>query len=128
VYDFFVFGYCASAIGKAFSPTGSEFAQLTLAFMTFGAGFLMRPLGAYIDSHCRSNGLMLTLALNGGWNDIDRRGSPAPINRAPSRGELIRLCRSALVRLHPAYVGANILCLHPPVLLDHTENHLSCAR
>src|SRR5215469_3627903 len=45
MYDFFVFGYYATAIGRAFFPTGSEFAQLMLAFMTFGAGFLMRPLG-----------------------------------------------------------------------------------
>src|SRR5271157_3092595 len=68
MYDFFVFGYYASAIGKAFFPSGSEFAQLMLAFMTFGAGFLMRPLGGiilgvYIDHHGRRTGLMLTLAL-----------------------------------------------------------------
>ena len=68
MYDFFVFGYYASAIGKVFFPTGSDFAQLMLAFMTFGAGFLMRPLGgiflgAYIDHHGRRAGLMLTLAL-----------------------------------------------------------------
>jgi MFS transporter, MHS family, citrate/tricarballylate:H+ symporter len=68
MYDFFVFGYYASAIGKAFFPTGSDFAQLMLAFMTFGAGFLMRPLGgiflgAYIDHHGRRAGLMLTIAL-----------------------------------------------------------------
>ncbi|MGN6463089.1 MAG: MFS transporter [Pseudolabrys sp.] len=68
MYDFFVFGYYASAIGHAFFPTGSEFAQLMLAFMTFGAGFLMRPLGAivlgaYIDHHGRRAGLLLTLVL-----------------------------------------------------------------
>ena len=68
MYDFFVFGYYASAIGKVFFPTGSDFAQLMLAFMTFGAGFLMRPLGgiflgAYIDHYGRRNGLMLTLGL-----------------------------------------------------------------
>jgi len=68
MYDFFVFGYYASAIGKTFFPTGSEFAQLMLAFMTFGAGFLMRPLGgvflgAYIDHYGRRAGLMLTLGL-----------------------------------------------------------------
>src|SRR6202521_4590928 len=68
MYDFFVFGYYASAIGKVFFPTGSEFAQLMLAFMTFGAGFLMRPLGAvvlgsYIDHHGRRAGLLLTLML-----------------------------------------------------------------
>src|SRR4051812_40014874 len=68
MYDFFVFGYFASAIGKAFFPGGSEFAQLMLAFMTFGAGYLMRPLGAivlgvYIDRHGRRKGLLLTLGL-----------------------------------------------------------------
>jgi len=68
MYDFFVFGYYATAIGRAFFPTGSEFAQLMLAFMTFGAGFLMRPLGgiflgAYIDHYGRRSGLMLTLGL-----------------------------------------------------------------
>src|SRR5215472_6494362 len=68
MYDFFVFGYYATAIGRAFFPTGSEFAQLMLAFMTFGAGFLMRPLGGiflgtYIDHYGRRAGLMLTLGL-----------------------------------------------------------------
>jgi MFS transporter, MHS family, citrate/tricarballylate:H+ symporter len=68
MYDFFVFGYYANAIGKTFFPAGSEFAQLMFAFMTFGAGFLMRPLGAvflgaYVDHHGRRAGLMLTLGL-----------------------------------------------------------------
>jgi MFS transporter, MHS family, citrate/tricarballylate:H+ symporter len=68
MYDFFVFGYYASSIGKTFFPTGSDFVQLMSAFMTFGAGFMMRPLGgiflgAYIDHHGRRAGLMLTLAL-----------------------------------------------------------------
>ena len=68
MYDFFVFGYYASAIGKAFFPVESDFAKLMLAFMTFGAGFLMRPLGAivlgaYIDHHGRRAGLLLTLGL-----------------------------------------------------------------
>ena len=68
MYDFFVFGYYAAAIGKAFFPVRQRIRQLMLAFMTFGVGFLMRPLGgiilgAYIDHHGRRNGLMLTLAL-----------------------------------------------------------------
>jgi MFS transporter, MHS family, citrate/tricarballylate:H+ symporter len=68
MFDFFVFGYYASAIGKAFFPTDSEFASLMLSFMTFGVGFLMRPLGAiflgaYIDEHGRRKGLILTLLL-----------------------------------------------------------------
>ena len=63
-----VFGYYASAIGKAFFPTGSAFLSLMLSLMTFGAGFLMRPLGAvvlgaYADRHGRRAGLLLTLTL-----------------------------------------------------------------
>lgn len=68
MYDFMVFGYYATAIAKTFFPSGSAFASLMLAFMTFGAGYLMRPLGAvilgsYIDHHGRRKGLVLTLAL-----------------------------------------------------------------
>jgi MHS family citrate/tricarballylate:H+ symporter-like MFS transporter len=50
MYDFMVFGYYASAIGKAFFPSGRSFVSLMFALMTFGAGFLMRPLGAARDS------------------------------------------------------------------------------
>src|SRR5205807_9527103 len=68
MYDFMVFGYYASAIGAAFFPAGNAFWSLMLSFMTFGAGFLMRPLGAivlgaYTDVHGRRAGLILTLTL-----------------------------------------------------------------
>src|SRR5215472_4629125 len=68
MYDFQIFGYYAPAIAVAFFPRGSAFAGLMLSFMTFGAGFLMRPLGAvllgaYIDHHGRRAGLLLTLGL-----------------------------------------------------------------
>ena len=48
MFDFMVFGYYATYISKAFFPTGSEFASLMLTLMTFGAGFLMRPVGALV--------------------------------------------------------------------------------
>jgi MFS family permease len=68
MYDFMVFGYYATAIGHAFFPSGSPFLSLMLSLMTFGAGFLMRPLGAivlgaYTDQHGRRAGLILTLTL-----------------------------------------------------------------
>src|SRR4051794_6074372 len=55
MFDFFLFGFYATYISRSFFPTGSEFASLMLTFMTFGAGFLMRPLGAiflgaYVDT------------------------------------------------------------------------------
>ena len=68
MYDFMVFGYYASSIGNAFFPSGNPFLSLMLSLMTFGAGFLMRPLGAivlgaYTDKHGRRAGLILTLGL-----------------------------------------------------------------
>lgn len=70
MYDFQIFGYYATAIAATFFPTGHEFASLMLALATFGAGFLMRPLGAvilgaYLDHRGRRAGLLLTLALMG---------------------------------------------------------------
>jgi MHS family citrate/tricarballylate:H+ symporter-like MFS transporter len=68
MYDFQVFGYYAAAIGAAFFPSRDPFASLMAAFMTFGAAFLMRPLGAvllgaYADRNGRRAGLLLTLSL-----------------------------------------------------------------
>jgi MFS family permease len=68
MYDFMVFGYYAAAIGAAFFPSTNPFASLMASLMTFGAGFLMRPLGAivlgtYADRHGRRAGLLLTLGL-----------------------------------------------------------------
>jgi MFS family permease len=68
MYDFMVFGYYSSAIGAAFFPNGNPFVSLMLSLMTFGAGFLMRPLGAiilgaYTDMHGRRAGLLLTIGL-----------------------------------------------------------------
>lgn len=48
MYDFEIFGYYAAAIAATFFPSGHEFASLMLALATFGAGFLMRPLGAIV--------------------------------------------------------------------------------
>ena len=68
MYDFMLFGYYAPSIAKTFFPAGSEFISLMLTFMTFGVGFLMRPVGAllfgaYIDRKGRRKGLLLTLSL-----------------------------------------------------------------
>ena len=71
MYDFFVFGYYAAAIGRTYFGSGGargEYASLMLSLMTFGVGFVMRPvgalaLGAYIDRHGRRKGLIVTLAL-----------------------------------------------------------------
>jgi len=68
MFDFFLFGFYATHIAKAFFPAGSDTASLMLTFVTFGAGFLMRPLGAvflgaYVDRMGRRQGLIVTLAI-----------------------------------------------------------------
>lgn len=68
MYDFMVYGFYATTIGHTFFPSHNAFASLMLSLATFGAGFLMRPLGAlvlgaYIDRHGRRKGLLLTLGL-----------------------------------------------------------------
>ncbi|GJE37179.1 MFS transporter [Methylobacterium persicinum] len=68
MFDFFLFGFYASAISKAFFPAGNENTELLLTFTTFWLGALMRPLGAivlgaYIDRIGRRKGLIVTLAI-----------------------------------------------------------------
>jgi len=67
-FDFFLFGFYATAISKAFFPPGNETTALLLTFTTFWLGALMRPvgaivLGAYIDRIGRRLGLIVTLAI-----------------------------------------------------------------
>jgi MHS family citrate/tricarballylate:H+ symporter-like MFS transporter len=67
-FDFFLFGFYATYISRIFFPSTSEFASLMLTFAVFGAGFLMRPLGAivlgaYIDEVGRRKGLIVTLSI-----------------------------------------------------------------
>ena len=42
-FDFFLFGFYASAIGKAFFPSDNETASLLNTFGVFWLGALMRP-------------------------------------------------------------------------------------
>src|SRR5579871_3154728 len=67
-FDFFLFGFYAQDIAKAFFPAADETAALLNAYGVFWLGALMRPvgavvLGAYIDQIGRRQGLIVTLAL-----------------------------------------------------------------
>jgi len=56
-YDFTTYATFAVAIGHAFFPTGkgglldTEFGSLMLSLFTFGAGFLLRPIGGIVLGH-----------------------------------------------------------------------------
>jgi MFS transporter, MHS family, citrate/tricarballylate:H+ symporter len=67
-FDFFLFGFYAPYIAKAFFPSENETAALLNTFGVFWLGALMRPvgaivLGAYIDRIGRRRGLIVTLAI-----------------------------------------------------------------
>lgn len=47
-YDFIVFGFMASVLGKQFFPQDNEVTQLLSVFLAFGAGYVMRPLGGLV--------------------------------------------------------------------------------
>src|SRR5277367_4973225 len=68
MYDFFLFGIYARQIAQTFFPSDDPYASLMATFLSFAAGFAMRPIGAlalgpYIDRIGRRQGLLLTLAI-----------------------------------------------------------------
>jgi MHS family proline/betaine transporter-like MFS transporter len=50
-YDFSVYGYFATNIGRHFFPGQDAVSSLIAAFGAFAAGFLMRPLGSLVFGH-----------------------------------------------------------------------------
>src|SRR6266511_2032047 len=50
-YDFAIYGYFASAIGRHFFPREDPVAQLLAAFGVFAIGYLMRPIGGALIGH-----------------------------------------------------------------------------
>jgi MHS family citrate/tricarballylate:H+ symporter-like MFS transporter len=69
-YDFLTYAFFAVQIGRAFFPGHSPFASLMLSLVTFGAGFICRPIGAiligrYADRAGRRPAMVFTFALMG---------------------------------------------------------------
>jgi|SRR5579872_2580770 len=69
-YDFIVFATFAVQIGRTFFPHSSLFAQQMQTWLTFGAGFVFRPVGAVVigwmaDKLGRRPAMLLSFALMG---------------------------------------------------------------
>src|ERR1700741_3966226 len=67
-FDFLVYGYFAGTISKVFFPGADETASLLLTLGTFGAAYVVRPIGAivigaYTDRFGRRAGLTLSIML-----------------------------------------------------------------
>lgn len=92
-YDFGVYAYMATIIGKVFFPSGSSSVQLLATFGTLAAAFLMRPIGGLVlgplgDKLGRQKVLAITM--------------------------IIMACSSFCVGLIPSYASIGILA---PILL-----------
>ncbi|CAM2166669.1 MFS transporter, MHS family, proline/betaine transporter [Paraburkholderia sacchari] len=67
-FDIAIYGFFAVYIGKHFFPAVNETASMLLTFGTFGASYLVRPiggavLGAYADLRGRKAAMMLSVSL-----------------------------------------------------------------
>src|SRR5580698_5138890 len=69
-YDFTTYAFFASEIGAAFFPVHSHFISLILSLATFGAGFILRPIGSvligrYGDKRGRKPAMLFSFTLMG---------------------------------------------------------------
>lgn len=69
-YDFVTYAFFAAQIGRAFFPSDTRGASLLASLATFGAGFLTRPIGAWVigrmgDRVGRKPAMLLSFALIG---------------------------------------------------------------
>jgi predicted MFS family arabinose efflux permease len=90
-YDFFVFGALATVIARHFFAEAGETVAYILALLTFGLGFVVRPLGALVfgwfgDRTGRKTTFLVTITLMGVATvaigllpDYDQIGIAAPI-------------------------------------------------
>ncbi|KEZ78593.1 tricarballylate/proton symporter TcuC [Salinisphaera hydrothermalis] len=68
MFDFMIYGFYAGIIADVLFPATDPAFALLMSWITFGIGFLMRPLGAlvlgaYADKHGRRAGLLLSLSI-----------------------------------------------------------------
>ena len=99
-YDFTIYAFFAVQIGNAFFPNHTAFVKLMLSLATFGAGFVLRPIGAiligrFADRRGRRPAMLFSFGLMG-FSILGVALTPSyamigPV--APLRVLLCRLCQ-----------------------------------
>ncbi|WP_191487617.1 MFS transporter [Pseudomonas sp. FEN] len=87
IYDFTVYSFSAVIIGQLFFPSNSSFTSLLMALLTFGIGFVMRPLGAIVIG-----------------NLADRKGRKAGLNVT----NLLMAAGTALIAFVPTHASIGV--------------------
>jgi MHS family proline/betaine transporter-like MFS transporter len=87
-YDFVIFGFFAITIAKQFFPIYSPTSALLLSLATFGAAFVMRPVGAIVLGH-----------------HADRRGRKSALTLTIS----LMMIGTALIAFAPTYASVGLL-------------------
>ncbi|MEZ5557082.1 MAG: MFS transporter [Pseudomonadales bacterium] len=69
-YDFITYAFFAIQIGNTFFPSENSYLSLIASLATFGAGFITRPLGAYVlggyaDRHGRKSSMLISMMMMG---------------------------------------------------------------
>lgn len=97
-YDFLTYAFFAAQIGRCFFPSTDRMASLLASLATFGAGFLMRPVGAFVlgrvgDRIGRKPAMLISIGLMGlGMTGLALTPSAAMIGpAAPVLAILFRL-------------------------------------
>src|SRR5260370_38961498 len=109
MFDFFLFGFYASHIAHAFFPSDNEITSLLFTFMTFGAGFLMRPLGAIVLGARRLELVLVTCdgsGLRPAWSPAHPADVHGPCHRDRISGVVLAGCA-----LYASYNGAMVVAL-----------------
>ncbi len=96
-YDFLTYAFFAGQIGRTFFPSTDPNASLLASLATFGAGFCMRPVGAFVigrlaDRIGRKPAMLLSFTLMG-LSIVALALIPSYARIGPLAGALAVLCR-----------------------------------
>ena len=96
-YDFLTYAFFSIQIGHAFFPAQSAFGSLMLSLATFGAGFVTRPIGAFVIGNYLISAVVSGPFRQSGWPTRDESRKCQPECRSGPSIVAGHITRTALV-------------------------------